>query len=310
METLVAWLALHGRFPQPGRLGPQHHQRNGAIPADGGHCGWSVKICRRRPIEITLDPVAKDTYGLPVASVHYDDHPNDVAMRDHAYKQGSAVLRGDWRHSDLSNAALSQHPQSRTNRMSEKAKDGVVNKFGQTHDIKNLFVSDGSQFTSSAACNPTLTIVSLAIRQADQHRRRDAAKRDMIESKMQTALFRKRTEPHLFVAIRTWKDHSAASRTGAGAPRNAAGAATFWIDRSGRSIATARRNAYLAMVIEHFVCSLVRNFPSVMFSFAAISSSVSQNDISRRIEVQWPPIRKLRVCDRNPAAAGAQTDGT
>ena len=51
--------------------------------------------------------------------------------------------------------------------MSEKPKDGVVNKFGRTHDIKNLFVSDGSQFTSGAACNHTLTIVSLAIRQAD-----------------------------------------------------------------------------------------------------------------------------------------------
>ena len=38
---------------------------------------------------------------------------------------------------------------------------------GQTHDIKNLFVSDGSQFTTGAAGNPTLTIVSLAIRQAD-----------------------------------------------------------------------------------------------------------------------------------------------
>jgi len=54
-----------------------------------------------------------------------------------------------------------------TNRMSEKPKDGVVNKFGQAHDVKNLFISDGSQFTSGAACNPTLTIVSLAIRQAD-----------------------------------------------------------------------------------------------------------------------------------------------
>ena len=40
-------------------------------------------------------------------------------------------------------------------------------QYGQTHDIKNLFVSDGSQFTTSAACNPTLTIVTLAIRQAD-----------------------------------------------------------------------------------------------------------------------------------------------
>jgi choline dehydrogenase-like flavoprotein len=51
--------------------------------------------------------------------------------------------------------------------MSANARDGVVNKNGQTHDIKNLFVSDGSQFTTGAACNPTLTIVSLAIRQAD-----------------------------------------------------------------------------------------------------------------------------------------------
>src|SRR6266851_5627775 len=56
-----------------------------------------------------------------------------------------------------------------TNRITldPKAKDGVVNKFGQTHDIKNIFISDGSQFTTGAACNPTLTIVALAIRQAD-----------------------------------------------------------------------------------------------------------------------------------------------
>ena len=40
---------------------------------------------------ITLDPVVKDKHGMPVASVHFDDHPNDVAMRDHAYRAG----RGD-----------------------------------------------------------------------------------------------------------------------------------------------------------------------------------------------------------------------
>ena len=43
----------------------------------------------------------------------------------------------------------------------------MVNGFGQSHDIKNLFVSDGSQFTTGGAENPTLTIVTLAIRQAD-----------------------------------------------------------------------------------------------------------------------------------------------
>jgi choline dehydrogenase-like flavoprotein len=51
--------------------------------------------------------------------------------------------------------------------MSANPRDGVVNKWGQTHDIKNLFISDGSQFTTGGAENPTLTIVALAIRQAE-----------------------------------------------------------------------------------------------------------------------------------------------
>ena len=51
--------------------------------------------------------------------------------------------------------------------MSANASDGVVNKWGQAHDVKNLFVSDGSVFTTGGAENPTLTIVTLAIRQAD-----------------------------------------------------------------------------------------------------------------------------------------------
>jgi choline dehydrogenase-like flavoprotein len=54
-----------------------------------------------------------------------------------------------------------------TCRQSANPRDGVCNKYGQTHDIANLFISDGSQFTSAGAENPTLTIVALAIRQAD-----------------------------------------------------------------------------------------------------------------------------------------------
>ena len=51
--------------------------------------------------------------------------------------------------------------------MGASAKDSVCNAHGQTHDIPNLFISDGSQFTTGGAENPTLTIVTLAIRQAD-----------------------------------------------------------------------------------------------------------------------------------------------
>ena len=40
---------------------------------------------------ISLHPNEKDQFGLPVPNVHFDDHPNDIAMRNDGYKQGSAV---------------------------------------------------------------------------------------------------------------------------------------------------------------------------------------------------------------------------
>jgi len=47
---------------------------------------------------------------------------------------------------------------------------------GQTHDIKSLFVSDGSAFSPPGCANPTLTIVALALRQAEYISREMAAK--------------------------------------------------------------------------------------------------------------------------------------
>ena len=51
--------------------------------------------------------------------------------------------------------------------MSTSADNGVVDPWGRSHDVPNLFVSDGSQFASANLGNPTLTIVALAIRQAE-----------------------------------------------------------------------------------------------------------------------------------------------
>src|ERR1035441_7848022 len=45
--------------------------------------------------------------------------------------------------------------------MSADPAEGVVNKHGQTHDVANLFISEGSQYTTRAAENPTLTIVTV-----------------------------------------------------------------------------------------------------------------------------------------------------
>ena len=51
-----------------------------------------------------------------------------------------------------------------TARMGEDPRRFVTNEWGRTHDIKNLFIADGSLFTSAAAVNPTATIQALALR--------------------------------------------------------------------------------------------------------------------------------------------------
>jgi choline dehydrogenase-like flavoprotein len=109
----------------------------------------------------------KDKLGLPVANVHFDDHPNDVAMRTHAYRQGAAIYQAVGATRTFPTTPYPSTHNLGTNRMSERARDGVVNKWGQAHDVPNLFVSDGSVFTTGGAENPTLTIVALAIRQAE-----------------------------------------------------------------------------------------------------------------------------------------------
>jgi choline dehydrogenase-like flavoprotein len=116
---------------------------------------------------VTLHESEKDKFGMPIPNVHFDDHPNDIAMRSHAMIQGAAVYRAAGATEVYETPPYPSTHNLGTNRMSENPRDGVVNKWGQTHDVKNLFVSDGSQFTTGGAENPTLTIVSLAIRQAE-----------------------------------------------------------------------------------------------------------------------------------------------
>jgi choline dehydrogenase-like flavoprotein len=116
---------------------------------------------------ITLHPSEKDQFGLAIPNVHYDDHPNDIAMRNYAFKRGSDIYNAVGATEVILVPPYPSTHNLGTARMSNKADDGVCNKFGQTHDIKNLFISDGSQFTSGGGENPTLTIVTLAIRQAD-----------------------------------------------------------------------------------------------------------------------------------------------
>ncbi len=166
LETLSLGLPFMAAFLNPGGWGREF---TSALDSYENMAGmWIVgEDMPQETNRVTLDPAAKDKFGIPVASVHFDDHANDVAMRNHAWSRGKAIYEAAGATNVFPTPPYPSTHNLGTNRMSERARDGVVNAHGQTHDIKNLFVSDGSQFTTGGAENPTLTIVALAIRQAD-----------------------------------------------------------------------------------------------------------------------------------------------
>jgi len=116
---------------------------------------------------ITLNANVKDAHALPVANIHVDEHPNDQALRKHAKSQISRMYEGI----GAKRVVMGPTPPASHNtgaaRMSANPRDGVTNGWGQTHEIGNLFISDGSLLTTPGSANPTLTIVALALRQAD-----------------------------------------------------------------------------------------------------------------------------------------------
>ncbi len=166
METLSLGLPFMAAFLNPGAWGRGFTSAMDMYDHMAGM--WLVgEDMPQETNRITLHATMKDQHGLPVPDVHFDDHANDVAMRNHAYRQGAAVYDAVGAVRTFPTPPYPSTHNLGTNRMSEKPRDGVVNKWGQTHDIANLFISDGSQFTTGAAENPTLTIVALALRQAD-----------------------------------------------------------------------------------------------------------------------------------------------
>lgn len=174
-ETISLGLPFMAAFLDPGGWGREFTSALDAYETMAGM--WIVgEDMPQETNRITLNHDVTDQHGLPVVDVHFDDHPNDRAMRAHAYAQGRAIYEAVGATRTFPTPPYPSTHNLGTNRMSENPRDGVVNRWGQTHDVTNLFVSDGSQFTTGAAENPTLTIVALAIRQADHIAREMSAR--------------------------------------------------------------------------------------------------------------------------------------
>jgi choline dehydrogenase-like flavoprotein len=166
LETLSLGVPFMAAFLNPGGWGPDFAEYMDNYTSMAGM--WIVgEDMPRATNRVTLNPDVKDKYGNPVPNVHFDDHANDTAMREHAYSVGQRIYAAAGAVKSMRTPPYPSTHNLGTCRMGANAADSVCNANGQTHDIPNLFISDGSQFTTGGAENPTLTIVTLAIRQSE-----------------------------------------------------------------------------------------------------------------------------------------------
>jgi choline dehydrogenase-like flavoprotein len=172
-------------------LGPVATARMGVargdIPWGAGHheafarrFGRSIGVgicCEDLPEEcnmVTLDPTLTDSNGIPAPKITYRLSENTERMLRHGLERGTEVMKaaGAW-------DAYGEGPVRQTGwhllgtaRMGEDPERSVVNGWGRSHDVKNLFIVDGSVFVTSGGVNPTPTIQAVALYIADAMKQR------------------------------------------------------------------------------------------------------------------------------------------
>ncbi len=107
----------------------------------------------------------KDQNGIPITRMTFNLYDNDKRLIEFGKKKTMEVMQAagaqevvqEARYAHLVGAA----------RMGDDPRTSVVDKFGRTHDIANLFVCDGSIMPTQGSANPGLTIMALAARTAD-----------------------------------------------------------------------------------------------------------------------------------------------
>jgi choline dehydrogenase-like flavoprotein len=115
---------------------------------------------------VRVDPVVKDHWGIPVTRLSGRRHPHDVEIAKFVVDKVATLLREagatdiwTWV-PGLGGPSGGQH-QAGTCRMGNDPKTSVTNRYGQVHEIDNLFVADGSLNVNNGGFNPALTIMAL-----------------------------------------------------------------------------------------------------------------------------------------------------
>lgn len=125
---------------------------------------------------VTVDPMVRDRWGIPVARLSGATHPETVRTatfiqeRAHEWLASSGATR-TWGQPPRLHLSGGQH-QAGTCRMGDDPRTSVVDRWCRVHGHDNLFIADGSVHVTNGGFNPVLTIVALAFRAAETIARR------------------------------------------------------------------------------------------------------------------------------------------
>jgi choline dehydrogenase-like flavoprotein len=115
-----------------------------------------------------VDKNVVDAFGIPVIRLRLAPRENELTMLKDMGTAAAEMLESlGAKNINVRNGVRGQAHELGAARMGNDPKTSVLTPFLQTHDIKNLFVMDGSSFCSVAWQNPTLTIMALAVRATD-----------------------------------------------------------------------------------------------------------------------------------------------
>ena len=131
------------------------------------HCGTTSLALETN--NVTLDPAAKDPWGRPAPRITYEDHPDDLRTMTFLQDRGMEIFdaagaRKAWR-DPVTVQNVGAHLLG-TCRLGDDPQTSVVDRYHRAHEVKNLFICDGSSFVTSGRGQPTMTIQALAFRAA------------------------------------------------------------------------------------------------------------------------------------------------
>jgi choline dehydrogenase-like flavoprotein len=139
--------------------------------------GWNInaqmmgETLTKESNRVSLDPVKKDNWGIPLLRMSVDFDDNDMKMIQDFYTELSEMLDSagftNIKTSDTKRNPGSENHEMGGVRMGKDPKTSLLNKWNQLHHCKNVLVTDGACMTSTSTQNPSLTYMALTARAVD-----------------------------------------------------------------------------------------------------------------------------------------------